>query len=164
MNRDTEKFLQVLEAHKGIIYKVANAYCSDNENRKDLVQEITFQLWRSFNRYNDQYKWSTWIYRIALNVSFSFYRKENHRGRVNHPLPEDIFWIKEDLPRTEKDEQIAKLHQAVRKLKEIDRAIILLYLEGKSQQEMAEILNLTATNISTKISRIKQELKKYLTT
>ena len=75
----TDLFLSVIETHKGIIYKVANSYCKDTENKKDLVQEIVLQLWKSFDSYNNQFKHSTWIYRIALNVAISYYRKEERR-------------------------------------------------------------------------------------
>lgn len=86
----SERFLAVIQTHKGILYKIANAYCHDAEDRKDLVQEIIIQLWKSFDNYSDQYKYSTWIYRIALNVAISFYRKENKRKQVDSPLSEGV--------------------------------------------------------------------------
>ena len=82
----TEKFLAVLQSHKGIIYKVARSYCADSDDREDLVQDIVFQLWKSFDSYSDEYKYSTWIYRIALNVAISNYRKESRQKSLLRPL------------------------------------------------------------------------------
>ncbi|WP_245999686.1 RNA polymerase sigma factor [Paraflavitalea soli] len=159
MQRNTETFLAVIEANKGIIYKVANSYCSHADNKKDLIQEIMIQLWLSFHKYNEQYSITTWMYRIALNVSISFYRKENRRDAINHPLPEEMLYLPEDEAGGT-EAAISQLYKFIRELKEMDRAIMLLYLEGSSQQEIADILGLSLTNVSTKVSRIKQQLKK----
>ncbi|MCE6992035.1 RNA polymerase sigma factor [Dyadobacter sp. CY323] len=159
LTRDAPTFLAVMEANKGIIYKVANAYCRDPENRKDLIQEIVIQLWLGFPKYDEQFRITTWMYRIALNVSISFYRKENVREKINAPLRPDIMDLTEDIGTPEPDSDIGTLHRFIRELREFDRAIILLYLEENSQQEIAEILGITSTNVSTKISRIKEQLK-----
>jgi RNA polymerase sigma-70 factor (ECF subfamily) len=158
MTRDAPTFLAVMEANKGIIYKVANSYCRHADNRKDLIQEIMVQLWLSFNKYDEKYSITTWMYRIALNVSISFYRKENRRDTINHPLPGEILTLYEADTGAQQAE-VELLYKCIRELKEIDRAVILLYLEGNAQQEIAEILGLSLTNVSTKVSRIKQQLK-----
>jgi len=158
MNHSTS-FLSIIESYKGIIYKVARSYCKNEENKKDLIQEIIIQLWLSFNKYDDQYKLTTWIYRIALNVSISYYRKEHRRTEISHPLPEGILSYNEASHPGENNTEVEQLHRFIKELKEIDRAIIILYLEGNNQQETADILGLTPTNVSTKISRIKQQLK-----
>jgi RNA polymerase sigma factor (sigma-70 family) len=150
-------FLQVLESHKGIIYKVANSYCSDAEDRKDLVQEIILQLWRSFGNYHTQFKYSTWIYRIALNVAISFYRKESRRSEIAHPLPVGILYMETENGYDEG--QLAALQHFISGLKQLDKALMLLYLEEKSQREISEILGITETNVSTRISRIKKILQ-----
>lgn len=159
MKRDAQTFLTVIESNKGIIYKVANSYCRDEENKKDLIQEIILQLWLSFGKYDEGYKLSTWMYRIALNVSISFYRKENRRNEINQPLPEDILHLNEDHHALSKNDDLDHLQRFIKELKEIDRAVIILYLEGNSQQETGQILGLTATNVSTRVSRIKQQLQ-----
>ncbi|MCW3467075.1 RNA polymerase sigma factor [Chitinophaga nivalis] len=159
MKRDMDPFLAVIAAHKGIIYKVANLYCRDEENRKDLIQEILIQLWLSFPKYNEQYKLSTWMYRIALNVAISFYRKENSRHPINHPLPEQVLYLQEEQGGGNRDTDLDHLHRFIKELKEIDRAVIILYLEKNSQQEISKILGLTATNVATKVARIKQQLQ-----
>jgi RNA polymerase sigma factor (sigma-70 family) len=158
MTRDVSTFLAVIEANKGIIYKVANSYCRNADNRKDLIQEIMVQLWLSFNKYDEKYSITTWMYRIALNVSISFYRKENRRDTINHPLPGEILTLYEADTGSQQAE-VELLYKCMRALKEIDRAVILLFLEGNAQQEIAEILGLSLTNVSTKVSRIKQQLK-----
>jgi RNA polymerase sigma factor (sigma-70 family) len=159
LTRDAPTFLAVIEANKGVIYKVANAYCRDGENRKDLIQEIVIQLWLSFPKYDEQFLITTWMYRIALNVSISFYRKEHVRRRINEPLRPDLLDLAEDAGTVKYNSETDALHRFIRELKEFDRAVILLYLEENSQQEIGEILGITATNVSTKISRIKEQLK-----
>ena len=86
-------FISVIESHKGILYKISNAYCKDSEDRKDLIQEIYIQLWKSFDNFNDDYKYSTWIYRISLNVAISFYRKEKSRSKISNPYNIDVFEV-----------------------------------------------------------------------
>lgn len=159
MNNRTEIFLSVIQTHKGILYKVANSYCHDPEDRKDLIQEITVQLWKSFDNYSDQYKYSTWIYRIALNVAISFYRKENHRKQVSDPLNEGILNFTDPGPSADMDENVRFLQQFIAELKELDKALMLLYLEEKTHREIAEIMGISETNVTTKIGRIKKVLK-----
>ncbi len=167
MNTAGEKdtFLSVIEANKGIIYKIANSYCKDPEDRKDLFQEIVSHLWRSFNKYSDQYKYSTWIYRIALNVAISFYRKENRRKAVSSPLSESVFSLMDFDETKEMESNLRLLQQFIQELKDLDKALMLLYLEEKSHREIAEIIGITETNVATKIGRIKLLLKqKFMNT
>lgn len=156
-------FLSVMESHKGILYKVANSYCKDSEDRKDLIQEMMVQLWKSFESYTDHYKYSTWIYRIALNVAISFYRKENRRKEIANPLNDDILNVADSTLPTEKEQNLAVLHQFISELKELDKALMLLYLEEKSYKEIAEIIGISETNAATKIGRIKGLLKQKFT-
>ena len=157
-------FLAIIQANRGIIYKVANAYCKDAENRKDLVQEIIVQLWKSFDNYSDRYQYSTWIYRIALNVAISFYRKDNRRKQLSSPLAEDIIQLADPGPPPETAENISFLQQFIGELKEVDKALMLLYLEEKSQKEIAEIIGISPTNVATRIGRIKKILKQKFST
>jgi RNA polymerase sigma-70 factor (ECF subfamily) len=160
----TEQFLTVIQANKGIIYKVANAYCHNAEDRKDLVQEIIVQLWRSFDNYNDSYKYSTWMYRISLNVAISFYRKENRRKQIAYPLPGSILDFADPGIATEIEADVGFLQQFIAELKELDKALLLLYLEEKSHREIADITGLSVTNVATKIGRIKNILKQKFET
>ncbi|NSL87680.1 sigma-70 family RNA polymerase sigma factor [Chitinophaga sp. Mgbs1] len=159
-----ERFLTVLQAHKGIIYKIANAYCQEAENRKDLIQEITVQLWKSFDHYDSRYRYSTWIYRIALNTAISFFRKERRRRHAAELPPDDILEWADTDDRRETDDRLRQLQLFIAELKEMDKALLLLYLEEKSQREIAEITGLSETNVSTRISRIKGILKQKFST
>jgi len=152
-------FLSVIETNKGIIYKIANSYCKDPEDRKDLFQEIVSQLWKSFDNYNNQYRYSTWIYRVALNVAISFYRKENRRKVLSSPLSEGVFSLIDFDEPNEIESNLRMLQQFIQELKDLDKALMLLYLEEKSHREIAEIIGITETNVATKIGRIKQLLK-----
>lgn len=153
-----DQFLLLIEQNKGIIYKVARSYGKNDADRQDLFQEIVIQLWRSFGRFDDQYKLSTWMYRIALNVAISFYRKERKRIESELPLTENMIDIAdEDSGEIESD--IRLLQQFILELKELDKALMILYLESKSYKGIAEILGITETNVATRISRIKEQLK-----
>lgn len=152
-------FLFLIEKHKGIIYKISNLYCKQNEERKDLLQEILLQLWKSFDNYNEQYKHSTWIYRIALNVAISFYRKEKTRAKISNPFSEAILYTADVLKDENNKEETVLLQQFLNELQELDKALMILYLEEKSHKEIAEIIGITETNVATKISRIKALLK-----
>lgn len=164
MNRNkTDNFLNVIESNKGIIYKVANSYCRNNEDRKDLVQEIILQLWKSYDNYNETFKYSTWMYRISLNVAISFYRKENTRKRISYSLTTDIFDFTDSEIVEEKETNLGLLKQIISNLNDLEKALMLVYLEEKNYKEISEIIGITETNVATKISRIKRKLKKEFT-
>jgi RNA polymerase sigma factor (sigma-70 family) len=161
LDNKSQAYTEMLNANKGIIYKITNAYCKDTESRKDVIQEIFIQLWKSFDQYNSQYKQSTWIYRIALNVAISSYRKEYRRSSIALPLDEDINPAIE--VKDTQDEQVAMLYNFIGDLKEIDKAIMILYLEEKNHNEIADIMGITETNVATKISRLKSTLATQFT-
>ena len=155
----SDRFISVIQANKGIIYKIANSYCKNDEDRKDLVQEIIFQLWKAFDTYSEQYRYSTWIFRIALNVSISFYRKVSRLHQVYNELPDDILDIAETNDSFEKEEKTETLLLFISELKELDKALMLLYLEEKSTKEIAEIIGISESNVTTRTGRIKAILK-----
>ena len=160
MNEKERKqhFQNIIEQHKGILYKVARAYCPNEEDRQDLIQEIMIQVWQSIHRYNNQFKISTWFYRISLNVAISFYRKSTTRANKYTMLSEQTTQIPiED--KTADEIQLNLLEQFISELKEIDKGLMILYLEDKSHAEIAEILGMSISNVGTKIGRIKNRLK-----
>lgn len=159
----SDLFLSVIQSNKGIVYKVANSYCKNIEDRKDLVQEVIIQLWRSFDNYDDKFKYSTWIYRISLNVAISFYRKENTRRRISNPLTEGIIDFTDNNITEDKETDLGVLQQVILQLKPLDKALILLYLEEKSHKEISQIIGISETNVATKINRIKAVLKQKIT-
>ncbi|WP_026993902.1 RNA polymerase sigma factor [Flectobacillus major] len=161
MNDKTDIFLSVVQANKGIIYKVVNSYCKSIEDREDLVQEIIIQLWKSFDKYNKEVKYSTWMYQIALNVAISFYRKENTRKQIASPLTESIIEFTDD-GYDDKETNLGILQRMILQLADLDKALILLYLEEKSHKEIAQIMGISESNVATKIGRIKKILKEKM--
>jgi RNA polymerase sigma-70 factor (ECF subfamily) len=151
-------FQEVIEQHKGVLFKVARAYCQNEDDRQDLIQEMMIQIWQSIHKYNNQFKISTWLYRISLNIAISFYRKNSTRTNKFTILNEQMAQMPVE-DKTEKEQQLNLLEQFIGELKEIDKALMLLYLEDKSHTEIAEILGMSATNVGTKIGRIKDKLK-----
>jgi RNA polymerase sigma-70 factor (ECF subfamily) len=164
-NARNERFLQLLEQHKRILYKVASVYCAHAEDRQDLAQEIVIQLWRAFPRYDDQFKFSTWMYRIGMNVAISFLRSEGRRGRDTVALDDHadiIDFAVADRLMGEAGDDVRLLQRLVARLDEMSRALLVLYLEGHSHAEMAAILGISVTNTGTRINRLKQRLKDEL--
>jgi RNA polymerase sigma factor (sigma-70 family) len=161
-HQQEELFLAVIEQHKGIIYKIAKSFKKDEDDKKDLVQEIIFQLWCAFPSFDERGKLSTWMYRVALNVAISSYRKEKKKNELIAPWPENLM----DFSADEEPDgvNLNLLQQFINELKELDRALMLLYLDEKSGKEMAEILGLSEANIRTKTNRIKEQLKQRFST
>lgn len=151
-------FESIIEQHKGILFKVSRTYCPYEEDRQDLIQEMMIQIWQSVHKYNDQYKISTWLYRISLNVAISFYRKNLTRTNKYTELNEQT--VKTSVEdKSDNDIHLNLLEQFISELKEIDKALMILYLEDKSHSEIAEILGISVSNVGTKIGRIKNQLK-----
>ena len=156
------KFITFLEDYKNLILKVASIYCRNEEDRKDLIQEIILQLWRSFPNYNKAFKLSTWMYRIALNVSISYVRKTATRNKViqGYKKHVDLIQIEED----DIEEKLLLLYDSIQFLKPFDKAVISLHLEGCKNKTISDVLGITPSNVSTKLARIKQQLKNHLST
>lgn len=159
-NKDA--FLKVIETNKGIIYKVSRAYCTHDEDRKDLIQEIIIQIWNSLSKYDDRYQLSTWIYRIALNVSISFYRKNSVMKNRTTQLNNAVNYI-DDSQTKDLEDDIGLLYRFIHELNNLDKALMLLYLEQKSYKEIADILDISETNVATKIGRVKKVIKQKFT-
>ena len=159
MKRDRAAFMEILEDHKLIIFKICNSYSRDPEEQKDLVQEVILQLWSSFPKYNPEFKFSTWIYRIALNVAISNYRKSTTRNKHLAKVEDSYVEIALDHDSDDR-EDVQLLKQFIDQLDELNRALMILYLDGNSHEEIAAILNISKSNVGTKINRIKEKLKK----
>ena len=159
MKTKEQRFEACLQAHKGIFFKVAKTYCQNEEDRQDLMQEMKLQLWQSFEKYKEAFKMSTWLYRICLNVAISFYRKNAFRKGADMPLDEKINII-QDTDKSEQAQHIARLEQCIQELNDLDKALMLLYLDDKSHAEIADIIGISVSNVATKVGRIKEKLKK----
>ena len=146
------EFLAMLRQYNRIIYKVTSFYADENNSLDDLYQDVVLNLWKAFPGFRNESQLSTWIYRIALNTCVSFYRKNSRRPACVEITPEIKVY-------TEENEAVAELYVCINKLGKLERALILLYLEDRPYKEIAEIMGITATNVSTKINRIKEKLK-----
>ncbi len=153
---ERERFFGQIEAHQKILFKIARSYCRRPADRDDLVQEITLQLWRSYRRFDGRSKFSTWMYRVALNVAISFSRREAAQG-VQAGVDGEIPAIADDAGAETED--IRLLYQCIEGLDALNKAVLLLYLDGNSHQEIAEVLGISATNVGTKIGRLKQQIR-----
>ncbi len=156
-----ERFLGLLDAHRKILFKVAGSYARGAEDRRDLVQEMVVQLWRSFDRYDPALRFSTWMYRIALNVAISSLRSESRRARTFVPAEDEILALA-TAPAVAADIEgdLRAMWQAIDGLDALDRALLILYLDGQSHGTIAEVLGLSPTNVGTKIGRIKNRLRR----
>ncbi|HEY1302064.1 MAG TPA: sigma-70 family RNA polymerase sigma factor [Vicinamibacterales bacterium] len=143
-----------------IIIKICRAYTNTQEDFEDYYQEVCLQIWRSHRTFDQRAAWSTWIYRVSLNVCMTLLKtqKRNRRLFVSDAVPPELV---EDS-RAFADESLNQLYVAIRQLSEVDRAVILLYLEEKSHQEIAEIIGTNPNNVGVRINRIKDRLKRIL--
>ena len=156
-----ETFEEILNRHKGIIFRIVNYYCKDADDKKDLEQEILIQIWLSYKKYNQEFAWSTFIYRIALNVSIGFYKKQKRQKDKFSSVNLFIETYVQDETPLVIDEDLRMLNEFIFQLNDINKALMILYLQEKSYTEIALILGISATNISTKINRLKNQLKEY---
>lgn len=149
-------FIELLEKHKRLIVKIASSYFKDRVYRADLLQEITLQLWKSFPKFKQEVATSTWVYRIALNVSISFFRKEKNRKRLMTNYQRDVTIY--ELQEEHLEEKLEQLYTLIAQLNPVEKAIIILHLEGCKNAEIAEVMGISLSNVSTKINRIKTKL------
>ncbi len=157
------EFLEIIKDNQGIIHKVCNIYCDDQEDRNDLFQEIVAQLWRSFPSFRKESKVTTWMYRVALNTAITSFKKQKRRPDQNR-LTYENFQIKDENYDHETEENIKLLHRAAAQLTGIEKSIIILYLEEKKYEEIAEITGITQNYVRVKMNRIKKKLKKIMET
>jgi len=144
----------------GIIIKICRAYTNSQEDFEDYYQEVCLQIWRSKDNFNQQAEWSTWIYRISLNVCLTYLKRHKNGNKqiVSDSLPEEVV----DDSKVFVSDEVNQLYSAIKHLSELDRAVILLYLEEKSYEEIAEIIGSNTNNIGVRITRIKDRLNKYI--
>jgi len=151
------RFIRVVKEHEGLIYKVATLYTNTPDDRDDLTQEIVYQLWKSFDSFNEQSKWSTWMYRVAMNTAI--YSLKLSQRKVETVTFDADFERTIDLDDDSDEERIHLLYTSIQNLDLLDKGIILLYLEGKQHQEIADIVGISVSNVGTRIGRIKEKLK-----
>ncbi len=158
-----KEFLQIIKRNQGIIHKVCNIYCDDQDDRNDLFQEIVAQLWKSFPSFREESKFSTWMYRVALNTAITSFKKTKRRPDQNRLTFENL-QIKDEHYDAETEDEIKNLHKAVAQLTGVEKSIVLLFLENKKYEEIAEITGITQNYVRVKMNRIKKKLKKFMET
>jgi len=156
-----KEFIKIVSDNQGIIHKVCSIYCDSEEDRRDLFQEILAQLWRSYSSFRSESKFSTWMYRVALNTAITSFKKDK-RQPGQKGLSYENLQIAEENYDSETEDQIRQLHKAIGQLTGIEKSIVLLYLENKSYEEIAEITGITQNYVRVKMNRIKTKLKKYM--
>jgi RNA polymerase sigma-70 factor (ECF subfamily) len=157
---DEARFLALLNDHRAILHKVAYGYCRQPEDRADLVQEMAVELWRSFPRFDHRVKFSTWAYRVAMNVAISRFRGEGRRIRDTVPIDELGTELGREDPLLEgASDNMRVLRRMIEGLDDLNRALILLYLDGHTSDEIAEIVGITPGNVTTRVNRLRQRLQ-----
>ena len=157
-NKLKEKFIALFEANIGIVLKISRAYTKTTQDREDLINDIALELWKSFPGFKGDSKLSTWIYRVALNTSMNYNRKRKNDLIFFSDIKqtENVDWLIEQ----EDNFKTGILYQCIDDLNEINKSIIILYLDGNSHLEISEITGISKTNVGTRISRIKEQIKK----
>ena len=155
-----DAFISAINENQGLIFKVASIYTNTKEDRNDLSQEIIYQLWKSFDTFQQKSSLSTWMYRVAMNVAIQRL-KINKRNVSTVPLDEQFLNF-QDIDNSKIEEKWKVLKQHIDKLNLLDKGIVLLYLENKSYEEIAQIIGISTSNVGTKLSRIKEKLKQQI--
>ena len=152
-----ERFIAAIKENEGFIYKIAAVYTNNKDDKNDLVQEIIYQLWKSFDSFNQQSSLHTWMYRVALNVAI-FQLKVSKKSILTIQIDEQVtnHHDKDDI---DNEERWEIFREQIDTLNLLDKGIVLLYLDNKSYEEIAAIVGITKTNVATKLSRIKEKLK-----
>jgi len=163
MGFDENEFVKLIEEHSRMIYKIAGAYTNTTSDREDLISEIILQLWRTSDSFKGASKFSTWVYRVALNTAMNSKRKQKNEKLflTTNFINENQF---KHLIEADPSEELEILYQCIEELDDINKAIILLYLDANSYEEISAITGISKTNVGTRIGRIKEQLKKSVIT
>ena len=160
MKTNEKEFLSLIEDHKGLIHKVSRMYMDEAEDREDLFQEIILQLWKSYGSFKGESKVSTWMYRVALNTSLTFFKKDKKKPdniRMHHKMD-----VKDDNEISHKETQLNYFYKAVHTLNPVEKALIFLFLEGQSHKEIGNNLGITEVNARVKLNRTKDKLQEII--
>ena len=155
-----EDFLRNITQNQGIIHKVARIYCDDEDDRKDLFQEILIQLWKSYDKFREQSKFSTWMYRVAINTAITNFKRDKKSRKSE--IGKDLYQLADEPYDEEKEEHLKLLYEAINQLTGIEKSITLLYLEDKPYEEISEITGISQNYVRVKMNRIKKKLESYV--
>ncbi|MEI7422875.1 MAG: sigma-70 family RNA polymerase sigma factor [Prolixibacteraceae bacterium] len=156
-----EDFLLNITQNQGIIHKVTRIYCDNEDDRKDLFQEILIQLWKSYDKFREQSKFSTWMYRVAINTAITNFKKEA-KSRKKSEIGKDLYLLADEPYDEEKEEHLKLLYEAINQLTGIEKSITLLYLEDKQYEEISEITGISQNYVRVKMNRIKKKLESFV--
>lgn len=156
-----KEFLEKIENHKGVIFKISKMYMDNFDDQKDLFQEITFQVWKAYPSFEGRSAFSTWLYRIALNTAIVFLKSEKKRSFIQNGNL-DNFKIKSDDYNEEEEQKLKIMYAAINQLNAIDKALIFYYLEDFSGKEIALQLGISEVNARVKLNRAKDKLKEFI--
>ncbi|WP_461534398.1 RNA polymerase sigma factor [Sinomicrobium sp.] len=162
MDKDLEqRFISQLEKHQNIVHKVCRIYTSGQDEHSDLFQEITIQLWKAFPNFRGDAKFSTWMYRVALNTAITLYRKSKRsvRGDSHEYVLNNLKYHEYN---DEEEQQLKLMYDAIKQLSDVEKALIFLFLEDKSYREISETMGITEVNARVKMNRIKSKLRTIL--
>lgn len=161
MHTKEKKFVRELKENQNIIHKVCRIYTDNEVDHEDLFQEITLQVWKSYPLFRGDAKFSTWMYRIALNTAISLFRKSKREISVNVEV--DVSDLKISIQDSNKDEERLKiLYKAIHQLSDIEKALIMMFLDDKSYREIGDILGITEGNARVKMNRARNNLKNII--
>ena len=155
------EFIQIISNNARLLHTVCKLYCTDEEDRKDLRQEIVLQLWRAFPTFRREAQLSTWMYRIALNTAITLVRRQVRRP-VRAPITDDLLDVLPVPVSEETDERMEQFYGAVEQLSAVEKALVFLYLDDNSYEEIAEVMGISPSNVGVKLSRIRGKLKKIV--
>lgn len=162
MNKELEhQFITNFEKHQNIAHKICRIYTNDQHSHKDLFQEITIQLWKAYPKFRGDSKFSTWMYRVALNTAITLYRKKK-RDVKTQDYDAVHFRIKAEDYNDETEQQLNLMYSAIKELNDIEKALVFLYLEDKNYREISETLGISEVNARVKMNRVKTKLKSIL--
>lgn len=162
MKKELEhQFVSKLEQNQNIVHKICRMYTNDQDSHNDLFQEITIQLWKAYPKFRGDSKFSTWMYRVALNTAITLYRKSKREIKTQN-YDDVSFRIKAREYNDETEQQLKLMYRAVKELNDIDKALVFLYLEDQSYKEISATLGISEVNARVKMNRIKTALKKVL--
>jgi RNA polymerase sigma factor (sigma-70 family) len=158
VNPKEAEFLKHIESNKGILFKICRIYQDNAEDRDDLLQEMTMQLWLAYDSFKGESKFGTWMYRVALNTAIAFFKKQKRRPDDQN-LPYDFERAEELSRANEEEEKLAMFYKAVRQLNKVEKALLYLYMEDQSYEDIATHLGITPLNARVRMSRLKDKLK-----
>lgn len=160
-NKLEKKFVNLLEQNQNIVHKICRIYAYDEASHKDLFQEISIQLWKAYPKFRGDAKFSTWMYRVALNTAISLYRKKKRSIRTTS-ITEFEFKLSEEKYDDETEANLKLMYQAIKELNDIDKALVFLYLEDRNYKEISETLGISEVNARVKMNRVKKKLKELI--